>query len=417
MIKKLVCTIAWRKRRKIIKEYCAIDNITEDEIEKIQLEKINRLLVHYKEYGFYSKLLSSVQLPLMSIDALKALPIIGKEIIRANEAEIKERACNAKRHSTSGSTGQNFWFYIDENSRDTRNANKWFIEKKIGLQFGYKSIGIWGGNVKKKEDNQIINRLKTYFTNTILLPGYGLTDDIAQNYLSIINSKKPDMLYGYPSYLSKISEVGLANNIEIDFRGVIVTSGEQLLPNQRETIEKYFGTTVLNRYGSVEFGMIGHQISKFDKLFVNPLRYILECDEENTLLVTDLDNYATPFIRYIIGDKASISRDGNWIVINELMGRSNDVITTPSGKMIPSQFWTILSRYAEDIRNFQIRQTTLTDIEMNVIAPHGTDFSEIIDNFNKSFGDEMNLHVCIVDGFELTDFGKQKFVIKLKGEK
>lgn len=90
----------------------------------------------------------------------------------------------------------------------------------------------------------------------------------------------------------------------------IITSGETLYPWQREGIEEVFGKCLYDRYGCREFGNIAHQCEEQECYHVNMERFFLEIVDKNgewvkegergELVVTDLDNYGYPFIRYKI---------------------------------------------------------------------------------------------------------------------
>jgi phenylacetate-CoA ligase len=415
MIRRTLAALLSLKRFALADEYERAINGPAEELERLRVDKLNRLLRHYATYPFYREYAGIKEdIHLKSTVEITALPSVDKVFLRRYEAEIKERCPRAERHSTSGSTGQNFYFYIDRSARDARNAYNIFWNRMVGLKYGDRIIGIWGGNLRKLEDNVVSSKLKSWLLNQQILPGYGMDTAVAQRYIGIINKEQPRMLYGYPSYLNKLATEGLAAKLEISCKPIVISSGEQLLPKQRENIEAFFGERVYNRYGSVEFGNIAYELPGRKGLYINPFQFVVETNERNEILLTDLDNYATPFIRYNIGDMGRLRQDGNWYIIDELMGRSNDIIQTPSGKMIPSQFWTILSKRLESILEFQVVQINDNEVQMRVIdSDQGADYNDIISNFNHNFGDEMRLTVKKVSKLELTGYGKLKFVIKL----
>jgi phenylacetate-CoA ligase len=419
MIRRSLANFLSLKRIALANQYEKIISCPTDELEHLRVKKLNSLMKHYATYPFYREYAGITENILFkSTVEIKELPSVDKTFLRKYEAEIRKRCPGAKRHSTSGSTGQNFFFYLDNRARDARNAYNIFWNRMVGLKYGDRIIGVWGGNLRKREDNVISSILKPWLLNKRILPGYGMDDAVAIQYIDIINREQPRMLYGYPSYLNKIAIVGLAANLKVSYEPIVISSGEQLLPKQRENIKNFFGDKIYNRYGSVEFGNIAYELPGRQGLYVNPIQFIIETNKLNEILITDLDNYATPFIRYNIGDLGKLRQDGNWYVIDELMGRSNDIILTPSGKMIPSQFWTILSKRVESILEFQVVQISEKEVEMWIIDSEPTaDYSDIIKIFNRNFGDEMKLNVKKVSKLELTSYGKLKFVIKLPENK
>jgi aspartate 1-decarboxylase len=93
-----------------------------------------------------------------------------------------------------------------------------------------------------------------------------------------------------------------------------VTSGETLSLEQRETIERFFGCAVFDRYGGVEFNNVAQECREHNGLHIfSDLVYAEVLSTENEpvkpgevgeLVITDLRNHYMPFIRYRTGDLA-----------------------------------------------------------------------------------------------------------------
>jgi phenylacetate-CoA ligase len=134
---------------------------------------------------------------------------------------------------------------------------------------------------------------------------------------------------------------------------------------------------------------------------------------------------ATPFIRYAIGDAGSVSGtapDSNGICyqrITELMGRTHDIIKTRSGKLLPGQFWTIMSKVVPGIDMLQVVQRDAENVDLNIVTL--PDYSDSLEHklhaeLRAIAGDEIKMRVVKVDWIELTPAGKRKFVIKYNEE-
>lgn len=413
----LLNKIIYPSKYRLAKKYRKIDNYNIEEITAIRLEKLNSLVENFNKMPFYKEYLGAGFRGIDKIENIKSLPIIDKQFIRDNLEIIKRIDDKAVLRSTSGSTGDNFFFYIPKFRRAAAAGALHDFLHRIGIIDPHgKTIGIWGGNLHKLgEYEPIISRLKYLVLDTKLLPGYGMNEAISIEYIKKINKEKPTFIYGYPTYLDILAKFGLKNNIKPHKPKAIVVSGEQLTENAKLRIEKYFNMNICNRYGSVEFGVIAHEINAVDGMYINPLRYIIESDENSELIITDLDNYVTPFIRYKIGDMGEITQKGNWQILKNIKGRTNDVIETKSGKIIPSQFFTILSRVVNGIEKYQFVQISDTKMEMRLIVSddfNPNDIEIIKKKFSKKFGDEIELSVKLKDKLESTAAGKHKFVIK-----
>ena len=175
------------------------------------------------------------------------------------------------------------------------------------------------------------------------------------------------------------------------------------------------------RYGSREFGNIAHECRYGGSLHVIPSRFYLENGADGELLVTDLDNLATPFIRYQIGDIGQVSaiqcKCGfqHQSILN-IQGRSHDVIRTKTGKQVPGQFWTVLSRCVPGIKQFQVVQRNLEAIDFNIITTKDYRDSEahkLFEALKKVAGDEFCMNINKVDSIIPSASGKHKYIIKL----
>lgn len=394
---------------------------SQDYLQHIQLIKLNNLVEHFcKIYPFYKELINK-KTDFHSLSELDSLPVLTKQIISNNIDSISKFAGSSLIDSTSGSTGTNFTFYQSRESRCARSASINYVYEHIGVDYyNDRKVIIWGhspGNWKKR----IMQNFQRLLLNTKILDGYGIDDQICVKYLSFLNHWKPVLLQGYLHLVYQLSRAGLKYNILPPKIKKIILSGEQTFEHQKNLIEKYFNCDVFDRYGSREFSCIAHQCLEKSDLHVLPLRFIVEESHDGELLITDLDNMSTPFIRYKIGDGGKVNwkkcKCGrNTQVISNLQGRFNDVIFTPSGKILPSQFWTVLSRssHIKGIREMQIVQDSISHVEMRIVSD--SDFSHdtkasIIKAVKQLVGDELSVSISNVAHIDHTSAGKRKFII------
>jgi phenylacetate-CoA ligase len=109
-------------------------------------------------------------------------------------------------------------------------------------------------------------------------------------------------------------------------------------------LNKAFGITIINEYGSSEIGLIAFP-DKENRWLVTHEDLFVEILDDNDLpvaegekgriIVTSLYNKAMPFIRYELGDIASVKEEAGVKVLQQLHGRLNDTIRLPSGRVMP----------------------------------------------------------------------------------
>jgi phenylacetate-CoA ligase len=151
-----------------------------------------------------------------------------------------------------------------------------------------------------------------------------------------------------------------------------------------------------------------------------------EQSEENDhrlhkMLITDLDNFGMPFIRYDIGDlgfpgdSSPCSCGVNLPRISRLDGRSFDVICAPNGRYVPGCFWTIVSREVPGIEAFQVRQPSMSDLKVTVVPGPGYEAERSLRSFEhrilEEMGDETRLEFEVVDKLPVGPEGKRRFVV------
>jgi phenylacetate-CoA ligase len=140
------------------------------------------------------------------------------------------------------------------------------------------------------------------------------------------------------------------------------STGEVLLPLHRAVIEKVFHTKVYDSYGHMERTVAITECPS-GGLHINPEYGILELVDRQPsanvpartaggatvvtarVLGTSLHNYSMPLLRYEIGDLIELQDPqlpctcGRAMpCVQRIIGRHEDVITAPDGRVIPSLF-------------------------------------------------------------------------------
>jgi phenylacetate-CoA ligase len=257
--------------------------------------------------------------------------------------------------------------------------------------------------------------------NMTLFSSFGMNDELALRHVRRIRHLRPKAVDGYPSYLSRMARVALDTGEPPYTDAVVVHSGEQALPSDLAAITAFFGHRVFGRYGSREFGPIAHEVPGAHGYRVAPARFFVQNDSDGGLLITDLDNLATPFIRYDIGDAGTVVDEelddaATPQRIVDLEGRVHDRLETPDGRLVPGQFWTLLARIVPGIEAFQVAQTAPDSIELRVqVDPNlfrEEERARIVKEAAKLLGRGMTITVIQVPEVERTGMGKRRFIVR-----
>lgn len=187
-----------------------------------------------------------------------------------------------------------------------------------------------------------------------------------QQQLNHLEEFRPDFLITLPNILKEYASLWDREARRPLSLKMIRTMGESLSAKTREIAEKLTGAKVLDTYSSSEIERIATQVVPGESYKVNTYSLIVEVLREDgsrcapgemgRVVVTDLMNYATPVIRYDIGDWA-IPANESHSELQSILGRSRNLITLPNGKKV----WPLVG-YREfskvvPVRQFHIVQT------------------------------------------------------------
>jgi phenylacetate-coenzyme A ligase PaaK-like adenylate-forming protein len=144
---------------------------------------------------------------------------------------------------------------------------------------------------------------------------------------------------------------------------------------------KQIGVPSLSNYSSGEVGGIAFECRTNEGYFhVAHSNVIVECDERLTttfdgetvgrLLITHLHSYATPIIRYDVGDFGKLhaqcpcGHDGP--TLSHIFGRGKHFLRHPDGKYLPFYLSTRLIREVVDFKECRFRQDAVDTITVQI---------------------------------------------------
>jgi phenylacetate-CoA ligase len=369
-----------------------------DELISYQNAALRKLVNHaYSTVTFYKKLFDEHCLhpkEIQSIEDISKIPVIDKKVMTGYS--YKDLISNYYSENnlipikTAGSNGMPFRFFIDPSFDQFRKA-----------QF----LRPYFTNGRRLFDHSVCFSLygswkKKWFQHIGLLPetriqaGPDLNEEI-----KILQNIKPAIIQGYSSVLNLLANKIIEKNVKITKPRLVFTDSELLLPEMRENIKKAFDTEIFDIYGTMETDNIAYEchyhkgyhitidcvIMEFikDGKHVNP-------NEEGEIVVTVLNNFAMPFIRYNFHDIGSYSGQPcpcgrTFPIMSQIKGRANDYMVTEDGRKISFT----------NIGNF------------GVMAPHVYEYQIIQDNVN-------SFTVFIVPGNSYNDEGKKIFTPAIK---
>lgn len=297
---------------------------------------------------------------------LSKFPIVNKNILRENlDKHLSNKYDQTKliTTTTSGSTGTPFTIYFNEDKIKRHRAALMYWNERAGATLGKRLyyLRVWN-NVNKK------GRLSQIVENIIPIEVSHFTKEDCDTLLKgIVDYKQKVAILGFSSALTELSKYIDTENIPQNVKGIMAMS-EHLPEAVRLDLQRKFGCPVYARYSNMENGFIAQQFDDSGEYLINTADFvveILEIDRDETvtdgkmgrIVVTDLYNYAMPFIRYDTGDLGRIKRrkDGK-VVLTQVEGRKSDVIRDTTGNSVSSHIITNTLWAYKEIAQFQFIQ-------------------------------------------------------------
>ena len=195
----------------------------------------------------------------------------------------------------------------------------------------------------------------------------------------------------------------------------------------RETIEEAFQCPVFDHYGCKETTIKACECSRREGYHISVENGILETvkdggqvvGETGSILMTDFRNQAMPFIRYEVGDSGTISAEqcscGRSLpLLESILGRSNDVVVLPRGRVLPGEFFPHILKDVSGIIQYQVEQRAVDRIVVRIVKSQNfreEDQRTLLSNLSEWLGEEVEVKLEYVDDISLTPTGKQKIVV------
>jgi len=360
-----------------------------------QLLQLQQLLRHaYGSVPFYRQRFDAAGFrPTGSstLPDLRVLPLLTRRDVQTAGEALISRAIPAQfgrvaEMQTSGSTGepvkvrntevdQLMWEAI------TLRDHEWHRRDLTGKLASIRVFLKGGGEPPEGTfaDNWGAPAAEVYVTGPMAL--LSLATDLGTQARWLLQ-QEPDYLLTYPTNLAALIEHFSARGIRLRRLREVRTVGETVTPDLRAACRDNWGVPLVDLYSSQEVGCIALQCPASEQYHVmaeSVLVEIIDADgnpcrpgEIGRLVATKLHNFATPLIRYELRDYAeagTVCPCGRGLpTIARILGRSRNMLVLPTGE----RHWPLVgfNRYREiaPIRQYQLVQHTLQDIEVRLVV-------------------------------------------------
>ena len=295
------------------------DSWSQDQREQWRLERLNKMVSFaWKHVPFYREFWSDhhiSQSPIRHIEELQTYPVLTKEIYRANDARVRPENISDIRHfpkHSGGTTGQPIHYWEDMDHWALMQGFQLYGWSLAGYRFGDR-VGVMAGGSLLPERTTWKGIARNLIERKLFLFGVSMDRCLAKEYHGQLMRFGAEFLYGYPSIIYLFGRHLAEQNLSLPSLRAVVTTAEMLYPNYRAGIEENLGCPVFNNLGCNDGGYESFECHKHQGLHYNDLQSVLEVQTDKPgsagpLLLTNLWNRATPFIRYANGDLVTLRR-------------------------------------------------------------------------------------------------------------
>lgn len=290
-------------------------------------------------------------------------------------------------NATGGSTGVPLRYWVTRQSWEWRTAVSDRGYSWAGAQKGVRSLYVWGTAIHPPGRLAAFQgRISAWMQGRTFFDSFDFGDSQKKLCCSMINRRQPLALVGYTGNLVALATFVRDNPDLLRWKArALVTAAEGLHDGQRELFERWLADEVFVSYGSREFMLIGMECWKHHGYHLSADNLMVEVVDDNgapvapgilgRILITDLRNLATPFIRYEIGDMGAMAEPGRecpcglpFPMLERVDGRIQEVIVKPDGEKLTALFIPHLMKEFDWIDGYQIMQGDPGDIVVNLVT-------------------------------------------------
>lgn len=403
------------------------------QLDAYREKKLRRLIAHaYDTVPFYRRRMDRAGVrpdQIRQTSDLQRLPVLRREEVIAHVHSMISTAVDRshlRKGSSSGSTGRVVTSYHTAESLGAAFAAERVGWSMAGYPFGARRCVVWGNPVAVNEQwSRPGSRLKQWAYGERRIPAFGLSDSAGvESALRLLKDLRPDYLWGYPNAIYFLALKARDAGVDDLSCAGVLTTAETVYDHQREVIADVFGP-VFDGYGSGEVPGVAYQCLHGAYHVVEPhvmVEYgVGSAEDPRELLLTDLDNFGMPLIRYAVGDLAVA--DGSpcacgrtWETMKRVAGRTADLITLPGGGalLIPSFFGSSLLKRLPSVRQYQIAKVAPDRIVLRLAVTRPLAEGEralLRCELDPYLGGKVAFEIEEVEKLQLTSSGKFKLVV------
>jgi phenylacetate-CoA ligase len=411
------------------------ERLPEEQLRQLQWRKLQALVAHaFHHVPFYRRRFEQLGARPEDIrtpgDYAKLPPLTRAELQEQRDELVASNIAPAYllNDATGGSTGKPIHFRYDRRYQHWLGAIMRVQDGWAGLRRGDAHAFLWGAKIDlTRQQASFRARLTNYAKRTLFLDSFQMDDAMLRRYVAQLAAFRPRLLTGYVLSLQILARFIEREGLPVPAIGAVQTGAEPLREPQRRLIADLLRAPVFERYGGRDIGAIAHECEAHQGMHIFALNYYVECIRGDTpcspgelgeLLVTQLDNYGAPFLRYRSEDLGVLAPGAcacsrSYPRLERVEGRILDVIVGMNGRALPGEFFPHFFKDF-DIGEFQVIQKRRDLLEIKLVQGGRlaqSDTARISDTIRGYLGEATQVRIELVNTIERTASGKFRVTI------
>jgi phenylacetate-CoA ligase len=430
--------LAGRAYRTTVARGEAIDRASRAELRSWQEESLGAMLrFAAAEVPAYQHLQGVVS-RLSAFEALKAFPLIDKDVIQADVERFLPRCFRRIAHyaiTTGGTSGNQLKFFVDDNSHSIETAFMHRQWARVGYHWRNRKATLRGVEFSRMRRGEYWQFNPVY--NELQLSPFHLNRATISAYVEALARFEPEFIHGYPSSVAMLASLAEQEGLSLHtlrLRSILLGS-EQVFADQRTVIERACNARAFSWYGHSERVILAGECECGDAYHHFPDYGILEMvavdgdalvdvGERGELVGTGLHNRSMPLIRYRTGDVArrlsGECRCGRaFDRFDQVEGRwGQEYVVGANGTRIYTTALNMHGPYFDKVNRYQYVQRTPGQVDLRLMVADAfsrDDLATLKEAFGRKLGVELRVDPVLVADIPLTSRGKLRRVVRLDG--
>jgi phenylacetate-CoA ligase len=415
---------------KKLREFDQSQWLSPQELEEYQFRKVKNMFCYaYENIPYYRRMFKTYGLnsnQIQSFSDIDRYPVLTKEDVKNyyKELIVTPRPKRFEKRSTSGTTGLALHFVKGREATSCMRAIDYRTYGWYGIKIGAKQGRFWSSALTSRE--LLKEKIRDILLNRQRYSVLALSESHFRRYYRAMRRFRPVYIYGYASAVFEMANFILRNKLPpVASLKVVITTSEMLFSYQKTCIEEAFKCKCVNEYGCTEVGIIAFECPDGKLHLMSDNLYVeftkdgksLSSGESGDILISELNSFVMPFLRYQVGDMGSYSPEQctcgrSLTVMNSLDGRQNSFFKTPNGQLVYDNIFDFMVK-SPDIRMFKVILERSNRLLIKIVPEKDDLPEETIYEFRAKLkpytGDAMSICFQVVDNIERSPSGKRNY--------